>query len=157
MSEFVLRRATIADVKPMQRLLSKAAQQGLLLPRSLSSLYTGIRELYVMSSSDGAEVAGCCALKIFWDDIAEIRSLVVREDLRGHGIGFRLVSACLDEARDYGIAKVFSLTYQNIFFGKLGFKEIEKEILPNKIFTDCIHCAKYPDDCDEIAMLMELV
>lgn len=155
MSGFVLRRATIADVKPMHRLLSKAAQQGLLLPRPLSGLYTGIRELYVMSSPDGAEVVGCCALKIFWDDIAEIRSLVVREDLRGRSLGFKLVRACLDEARELGIAKVFSLTYQDVFFKKLGFREIEKEILPNKIFTDCIHCAKYPDDCDEIAMLME--
>lgn len=156
MSEFVLRKATMEDVKPMHRLLRGVAEQGLLLPRSLTSLYTGIRELYVMSSPDGKELAGCCALKIFWNDIAEIRSLVVREDLRGHGIGYKLVSACLDEARQFNIAKVFSLTYQDVFFGKLGFKEIEKEILPNKIFTDCIHCAKYPDDCDEIAMLMEL-
>lgn len=156
MNGFTLRKATIADVKPMHRLLLTTAQQGLLLPRALGGLYTGVREFYVMTSSAG-ELVGCCALKIFWHDIAEIRSLVVREEARGFGIGHKLVDACLREARGFKIEKVFSLTYQNVFFSKVGFTEIEKEILPNKIWTDCIHCAKYPDDCDEIAMLMELV
>jgi amino-acid N-acetyltransferase len=117
-------------------------------------LYRHLREFYVLADIGGT-VCGCCALAIVWEDIAEIRSLTVREDMRGQGLGRRLVHACMAEAADLGIPRVFTLTYKTEFFSKLGYRVVEKDVLPNKIWADCIHCAKFPD-CDEIAMLAYL-
>jgi len=55
-----------------------------------------------------------------------------------------------------GLFKVFTLTYKKDFFFKLGFKEIDRNLLPEKIWSDCFHCSKYPDYCDEVAMIIEL-
>ncbi|MFP4087465.1 MAG: GNAT family N-acetyltransferase, partial [Desulfobacteraceae bacterium] len=59
------------------------------------------------------------------------------------------------EARSLGIKKVFTLTYVPDFFVKMGFEEIEKAVLPHKIWADCLKCPKFPD-CDEIAMMLIL-
>jgi amino-acid N-acetyltransferase len=101
-------------------------------------------------------VVGVCALHICWEDLAEIRSLVVREEERNKGIGLKLVKACLDESRVLGVKKVFALTYEPEFFGKLGFEKVDKAVLPHKIWTDCLKCFKFPD-CDEEAMAKEMV
>ena len=150
-----LRKAAMADVKAVHQLLLKTASEGLLLPRPLGDLYKCVREFYVLEDAASAEVLGCCALSIAWEDLAEIRSLVVHEKLRGGGWGAKLVQACLEEASGLGLSRIFTLTYQDGFFAKLGFVEVKKDVLPNKIWADCIHCPKFPD-CDEIAMLLEL-
>ena len=71
------------------------------------------------------------------------------------GVGRALVQTCLDEARELGLKKVFALTYKPGFFTKLGFAEIDKSQLPQKIWRDCIKCVKFPE-CDEIAVSIEL-
>lgn len=151
--EIMLRKALVSDVKPIHALLMGQAKDGLLLPRPLGDLYRHVREFYVIDQ--GGKAVGCCALALAWDDLAEIRSLVVAEELRGRHWGMRLVEACLSEAVTLGLSSVFTLTYQDTFFKKLGFKEVAKDILPNKIWADCIHCPKFPD-CDEIAMMVDL-
>lgn len=153
MSDLMLRKAIVADVKPIHALLLSQAKDGLLLPRPLGDLYRHVREFYVIDR--GGEVLGCCALAIIWDNIAEVRSLVVADELRKQGWGARLVEVCLSEAVALGLSQVFTLTYQDKFFAKIGFREVGKEVLPNKIWADCIHCPKFPD-CDEIAMLVDL-
>lgn len=153
MSEIMLRKALVPDVKPIHALLMEQAKEGLLLPRPLGDLYRHLREFYVLER-DG-KLVGCCALAIVWDNIAEVRSLVVNKELRGQHLGARLVESCLSEAVTLGLTQVFTLTYQDAFFSKLGFRVINKDVLPNKIWADCIHCPKFPD-CDEIAMLVDL-
>lgn len=155
MSEYRLRKANINDVKSIHSLLLEVAAEGLLLPRPLAELYNHIREFIVLEDAQTGTAHGCCALSIVWENIAEIRSLVIRKDGRGKNWGRKLVEACLDDAKSLGIYKVFTLTYQDKFFEKLGFRIVEKEVLPNKIWADCINCPKYPD-CDEIAMLVDL-
>ena len=86
-----------------------------------------------------------------WENLAEIRSLVVREDCGKRGVGKALVESCLAEAHTLGIRRVFVLTYKESFFEKLGFHIIDKADLPHKIWADCLRCAKFPD-CDEVAM-----
>lgn len=148
--EYCLCKARAREMKEVHALLLGSASSGELLPRSLSDLYSHTRDFILLKDGSGA-VAGCCALSIVWDDLAEIRSLFVRRDLRHMGCGRRLVEACLENAREYGIRKVFTLTYRDDFFSTLGFAEIGKDKLPQKIWADCIHCPKFPD-CDEIAM-----
>jgi amino-acid N-acetyltransferase len=95
------------------------------------------------------------ALHPVGEDLAEIRSLAVREDRKGGGMGRHLVEFCLEDAKDLKLRRVFALTYQTEFFKKLGFVQVEKLTLPQKIWGDCVHCAKF-SDCDEVAMLLTL-
>ncbi len=149
----MIRKARIPDAKPIQKLLVDYAREGLMLPRSLSEIYEAIRDFYVYEE-DG-RILGTVCLHICWEDLAEVRSLAVASDSGGRGIGRSLVQACLEEAREVGLKRVFALTYQQIFFERLGFGLIEKSELPHKIWGDCLKCAKFPD-CDEISMAIDL-
>ena len=151
-----IRKAIISDVHSIHSILNFNADKDLLLPRSLSSLYDHLRDYFVLvNKKQGLEIKGVCGLGICWEELAEIRSLAVAEDQQGKGSGSRLVEACLDEAKSIGLKKVFVLTYVPEFFKKLGFKEVEKSVLPHKIWADCLNCPKFPD-CDEIALMIEI-
>lgn len=147
----MVRSAKISDARPIHQLLLKYASDGLVLPRSLSDIYECIRNFYVYEDESEGVIGAVC-LQISWEDLAEVRSLVVAEQASGRGVGRVLVEQCLEEAREIGLEKVFALTYKVGFFEKLGFHEIEKSELPHKIWGDCIKCAKFPE-CDETAML----
>lgn len=97
-------------------------------------------------------LVGVVALHVVGEDLAEVRSLAVAEGLQGKGVGRRLMEICLRDAKDLKLQRVFTLTYQTEFFTKLGFSRVEKLTLPQKIWGDCVHCAKF-SDCDEIAMI----
>jgi len=150
----MIRKAKISDVRSIHVLLMHFADQGLLLPRSLSEIYDHLRDYTVMQTSDDS-IVGVTALNICWEDLAEVKSLAVREDYQAKGMGRQLVEQCLSEAAVLGVSRVFTLTYQSEFFKKLGFRLVDKSSLPQKIWADCINCPKFPD-CDEIALLMEL-
>jgi amino-acid N-acetyltransferase len=145
-----IRPARMGDVRAIHGLLSIFAAKGLMLPRSISSLYDHLRD-FVVYEEDGV-ILGICALHICWDDLAEIRSLAVAETKQKCGIGALLVESCLDEAQSLEIKNVFVLTYQAVFFRKFGFKDCDKQDLPHKIWSDCLHCSKFPD-CDEDALI----
>jgi amino-acid N-acetyltransferase len=151
-----LRKASIQDVSAIHGLLMSNSQKGLLLPRSYNDLYSHLRDFLVLENTGENRVIGCCALGITWKNLAEIRSLVVGESVRRQGWGRRLVEASLSEALTLGIYRVFTLTYQVPFFTENGFQEVDKEQLPQKVWAECLHCPKYPDCCDEVAMLHEL-
>ena len=138
----------------MYGLLHHFANKGLLLGRSLSSLYDQLRDfqVYVVEGKDGEEVVGVCSLHICWENLAEIRSLAVKETFHGRGIGGELIEACLVDAEALGITEIFTLTYQPGFFKKHGFEFIDKKELPHKVWSDCINCPKFPD-CNEEAMI----
>lgn len=149
----MIRRATISDVKAIQALVNRYADEGQMLPRSLNELYESLRDfsLYI----ENGDLAGVCALHISWEGLAEIRSLAVHPSRLRSGIGARLVKQCLEEAAQLGAHRVFTLTYQPGFFKKLGFIDIDKKELPHKIWTDCLNCVKFPN-CDENALIVTL-
>ena len=149
----MIRKAQLNDIKAIQTLIKLYAPQGRILPRSLSELYDHLRDFSVFVRN--RRVTGICALQIYWEDLAEIRSLAVEEEDQNKGIGAKLVRACLEEARLLGVKRVFALTYRPNFFEKLGFEKVDKAVLPHKIWADCLKCVKFPD-CDEIAVLKEL-
>jgi len=149
----MIRKAKLDDVKEMQRLIKLYSSRGAVLPRSLSDLYDHLRDFFVYSKN--RTVVGICALHICWEDLAEIRSLIVREESRNAGIGAKLVKACIQESKALGVNRVFALTYRPEFFERLGFKQVDKSVLPHKIWTDCLHCVKFPD-CDEVALLKDI-
>ena len=151
-----IRKARMGDIKAIHTLLGYYANKGMLLPRSLSELYEHLRDFYIVEDdSPGHAVLGVCGLGICWENLAEIKSLAVQESHQHGRLGSRLVETCIDEARGLGLKKLFALTYVQGFFENLGFKLIDKSILPHKIWADCLKCSKFPD-CDETAMMMEL-
>ncbi len=149
----MLRKAKISDATRIQQLVNHYAEQGDLLPRPLNEIYEGIRD-FVLWEQDGL-IVGTCALHVAWEGLAEVRSLAVVKKFQGRGIGKALVTACLEEAKALEVERVFALTYKPAFFQKLGFKEAEKSNFPQKIWTDCLKCAKFPD-CDETAVIYHL-
>jgi len=152
----MIRKAKIKDIKTIHRILSFYAEQDLLLPRSLSELYGHVRDFFVfVDGNQDDAVIGVGALGVCWEDLAEIKSLAVKEEHQGKGYGAKLVDACLRDAFSLGLKNVFALTYVPEFFIKLGFREIEKSILPHKIWADCLKCPKFPD-CEETALIIEL-
>ena len=83
--------------------------------------------------------------------------MVINKNFRGLGLGKGLVLKCLEEAKRLNIKEVLSLTYQNKFFEKLGFNEIDKETIPeHKIWADCVKCKHFPV-CNEIALTISIL
>jgi amino-acid N-acetyltransferase len=156
LNEIMIRKAVIGEVGEIHKLLRRFADQGLLLPRSLSEIYDHLRDYFVMEDTEDPDsIIAVCALGICWEDLAEIRSLAVKEEFQGRDLGTQLVEKCLEDAISLGLTKVFTLTYVPDFFAKMGFREVEKSTLPHKIWADCLKCPKFPD-CDETAMIREL-
>lgn len=149
----MIRKARINDIKDIYNLIETFANKGEMLHRALTDMYDNLRDFYVYEE-DGS-IFGSCALHIVWEDMAEVRSLTVKEDVSGKGIGSALVNVCLDEAKALGIKSVFALTYKPAFFEKLGFTAIDKIKLPHKIWGECVKCFKFPN-CDETAVMIEL-
>jgi amino-acid N-acetyltransferase len=152
----MLRKARIGDVKAIHRLINMSAGKGEMLPRSLMDIYNSLRDFFVYYDEDKLEVIGICAMNIIWENLAEVRSLYVDEDYRKRGAGRQLVEACISEAITLELFRIFALTYKKDFFAKLGFQEVDRTTLPEKIWSDCFRCSKYPDYCDEVAMIVEL-
>lgn len=154
MRQDLVRKAVLNDAPSIYEVVESFSKKGLMLHRPLNDIYDGIRDFFVCE--DAGVVIGACALHISSEDMGEIRSLAVKESHTRRGFGTELVLACIEEARTLGLKKVFALTYKPGFFQKLDFRIVNKEILPHKIWGDCIRCIKFPN-CDEIAMLIELV
>lgn len=147
----VVRRAKATDVENMFNLIRANSEQGLMLPRSRYKIFSRLQGA-VVAENDGHEIVGCAILAILWGDLAEIQSLVIAPNMRGKGMGKRIVNALIDEAIELGIPKVLTLTYQVDFFSKLGFELIDKDSIPRKLWGECLECPKL-ESCDETAMM----
>jgi amino-acid N-acetyltransferase len=143
----------MSDVKGIHQLIAEYARKGDMLPRSLADIYENLRDYFIFEEDDG-ELVGSAAIHIMWEDLAEVRSLAVREGRMRRGVGTQLVESCISEAIVLGIDRVFALTYKPEFFEKLGFHVVDKADLPQKIWTDCLKCSKFPD-CDEVALVAD--
>ena len=89
-------------------------------------------------AADGDAVVGCGALHVMWDDLAEVRTVAVNQAYRGRKIGYRIVEALLDAARELGVRKVFCLTFETGFFGSLGFAPIDGAPVPPKVYEELL-------------------
>ncbi|WP_274651948.1 N-acetyltransferase [Paenibacillus humicola] len=151
--EAVCRKATPEDVDILTQLIAGYAEKGVMLPRSRETLSRQI-DTFVVAELDG-EVVGCGSLCRLGAELVEIRSLGITEKHKGGGIGSKLVDFLIEEARRQEIPKVMALTYAVRFFEKNGFEVVNKDIFPEKVWTDCVNCPKQ-HCCDEIAVLKTL-
>jgi len=148
-------KAKLDDIPAMQALVAEKVKDGTILNRSEDEVATNIRS-YVLAK-EGEKLVGYTALHIHSVRLAEIRSLIVDEAYRGKHIGKRMVEFTLEEARTLGVKEdVLVLTYLPEFFKKLGFREIDKEVIPeHKIWADCIKCIHFPV-CNEVALVYKV-
>ncbi|MFA5554583.1 MAG: N-acetyltransferase [Phycisphaerae bacterium] len=148
-----VRSAKVSDAKTINALISNYAEHDKMLFRSLADIYEKIQS-FVVAEQDG-NVIGCCCLQVIWSDLAEITSLAVEESKKGIGIGTALVQAAVEKAKKIGLKRLFALTMEPVFFEKIGFKRIDMDQLPMKVWSDCARCPKQ-DNCDEIAVVKDL-
>lgn len=132
--DVVIRQARITDVPQIAELLEEYARRGLVLPRPIGALYRHVREFLV--AVEGDRVVGCGALRLYSPDLAEVGALAVAEDCQGKKIGRRIVEALVEEARAFGVRRVFAMTLQEPFFNRLGFRTVPMTDVPEKIEAD---------------------
>ncbi|GEM_PF-386524 len=145
-----VRPAKVTDAEMIYALISCYAEQEQMLFRSLSDIYENLQTFLV--AEDNGNVLGCCSLQIIWKELAEIKSVAVSSSCKGKGIGKLLINAAVEQARQCGVARLFTLTLVPDFFSKLGFNVVDKQTLPMKVWKDCAKCSKQ-DACDEVAMV----
>ena len=145
----LLRKARMRDIPEMLALINGYAAQGSMLPRTDFELAEDIRDFVVADS--GPAIAGCGALHIYTPTAAEVRSLAVDPTHKSHGIGRQIVEELEREASLYGLTSLFAFTYVPGFFGKLGYAQVDRGLLPQKAWKDCLRCPKF-QNCDEIAV-----
>ena len=140
----ILRRARVADVTGIAGVMAPYVVEGTLLPRPVSELYQCVREFHVVervASGDApATIVACAALRLLWKDLGEVRSLAVRPDAHGKGLGAALVEAVVADARALGLPRIIALTREVGFFQRSGFGAEQREAIPRKVWTDCVRC-----------------
>lgn len=152
-SSMIVRPADSGDVEAIFELLELYSASGIVLKRSKEDIAGYLKNFIV--AVDNGSVCGCCAARDFGNNLLEVRSLVVAPECQGQGIGKKLVSFIIDRLdRERKSWRLFTLTLQVAFFQSLGFHVVEKEIFPEKIWSDCSKCSKF-HCCDETALLLE--
>ena len=152
----LIRKARLADVIAMSRIIQHYADLQRMLPKTQLQLYENLRDYSVaVDAAAPAQVLGCGALHIYWENLAEIRAVAIAPGLNGKGIGTILVEQLLDEARELEIEQVFVFTYEPKFFGRFGFIQVEHSAMPLKVYNECFVCPKF-NKCDELAMVLHL-
>ncbi len=135
---YTIRSARTRDVPVIRKLIDSNAESGRLLSKATVTLYEDIQEFCVAELGDDAALAGCGALHVMWQDLAEIRTVAVREDCRGLGIGHRIVDTLLQRARDLGVDRVFVLTFAVDFFASHRFQPISGTPVAAEVYSELL-------------------
>ncbi len=111
--------ATAKDIPTLAEFIKPFVADGKLLDRTLAEFEDLLPHFFV-AEIDG-HIVGCAALEIYSRKLAEIRSLAVSPDTQGLGVGKRLVTACVERARQNNIYEVMAITSTEGFFMSCGF------------------------------------
>ncbi len=148
-----IRPAKVQDVKQMHKIIEFYADNKEMLHRSLNSIYENIQE-YVVAEYKG-KIIGCGALHVSWDNLAEVKALAVEKTYARQGIGTKIVKTLEQNALALGIYTTFALSFKPAFFQKMGYEMISREVLPQKIWSECINCHLFPD-CGEVPLIKDV-
>jgi amino-acid N-acetyltransferase len=135
--DYAVRRARTGDVRAIRALIDANVQSGRLLDKPTVTLYEDVQEIWVATTPD-AEIAGCGALHVIWEDLAEIRTLAVAAEHQGRGVGNLIVAALLETARELGVNRVFVLTFAVAFFQRHGFTEIVGQATSPEVYAELL-------------------
>ena len=144
----------VSDIARMQKLVASEVENGNILDRDPNEMATTIRS-YTAAKKD-SEIIAFVALHIHTDTLAEVRSLIVKEEYRKKGVATDLIKLVIEEAKHLELQRLLVLTYKKSFFESFGFIEIPKESIPEtKIWADCIKCKHFPI-CDEVSLILDI-
>jgi len=144
-----IRNAGVDDVEAIYTLLQPFIERDIILARDRDNIFQHLQEFLVADYDD--VLCGVVAVHIYGENLAEIRSLVVSPAFQKHGVGRLLVEGCEQWLAALGVARVFALTYVTGFFERMGYGVVARATLPHKVWTVCVHCARFAD-CDEVAV-----
>jgi amino-acid N-acetyltransferase len=133
-----IRRARTSDVAAVRLLLDDYVRDRILLGKPTVTLYEDIQEFWVAERDADGDVVACGALHVMWEDLAEVRTLAVRPDLRGNGVGHLLLDKLLQTARWLGVRRIFCLTFEVDFFAKHGFVEIGETPVDGDVYSELL-------------------
>lgn len=136
MSEYTVRPARSADVVAIRALLQPLVERRILLGKDLAVLYGAVQE-FVVAEAEG-ELIGCGALHVIWEDLGEVRTLLVREDWLHHGVGRRIVDRLEENAVALGLSRLFCLTFEVDFFAGRGFAPIGEQVVDPDVYSQLL-------------------
>jgi amino-acid N-acetyltransferase len=136
--EYIVRQARTSDVPVIRGLIDQNVDSGRLLDKPTVNLYEDILEFTVAAAAADGTVAGCGALHVLWEDLAELRTVAVDTRQQGHGIGHLIVDELLDRARLVGVSRVFVLTFAVPFFASHGFTEISGTPVAPEVYAELL-------------------
>ncbi|HXS13242.1 MAG TPA: GNAT family N-acetyltransferase [Acidobacteriaceae bacterium] len=156
-------KAHLQDARNIFDLVNSFSSDGTLLRRSYAEICENVRDFTVayrtIENRENPEAPrleedflGCGALHLYGPHLAEVRSIVVREDRRGLGAGDAILEALIAEADEHEVASVCLFTRIPDYFEHLGFRVAERDAMPDKIYKDCQTCPRLYA-CDEVAMV----
>jgi len=131
-----IRPARTSDVKGIRALIDSYAPEGRLLSKETVTLYESTQE-FTVAVKDGA-VVGCGALHILWEDLAEVRTVAVTQELQGTGIGNQIMEAITARAKNIGVKRIFCLTFETQFFGRHGFEVIDGTPVEPDVYAELL-------------------
>jgi len=146
------RKAQLQDAHAIHQLIDSFSHDGTLLPRSYAEICANIRTFTIVETHTH-QFLGCAALHVYGPHLAEIRSIVVRPDIKGCGAGGQLVHELMRQAEARGIKCLCLFTRIPNFFEHFHFRTTERQALTDKVLKDCLHCARR-NACDETAMAL---
>lgn len=132
-----VRPARTGDVRAIRALVEPLARERVLVSKDAVAYYEGLQQFVVAEADDGT-LAGCGALHVLWDDLAEVRTLAVAQQQLGHGVGSALLAALVQQARDLGVSRLFCLTFEVDFFARHGFEVIEGTPVTQEVFAELL-------------------
>jgi amino-acid N-acetyltransferase len=148
-----IRPATAADAHEIHELITDHLEEGHLLSRELGEIAVHAGRFVVACDAD--RVVACADLAPLSRHVAEVRSLVVSEEARSHGVGSRVLDELVRRATDAGFEKLCAFTHVPGYFVQLGFSLVPHVWLPEKIQTDCHSCREFRR-CGQYAVMLPL-
>ncbi len=146
-----IRKALLPDATNIYELVNSLSHDGTLLRRVFAEICENVRD-FTIAESDAGAFLGCGALHLYGPHLAEVRSIVVKPEAKGQGVGGRILAALVEESEQHGIGCVCLFTRIPEFFFRYGFRVVtERAALPDKIYKDCQSCPRIYR-CDEVAM-----
>jgi len=147
----VVREATAADAPAIHQLIMDNLQAGHLLPRTLADVTARASRFTVVVDGAGIVLA-CGELAPLNASVAEVRSLVVREQARGRNLGRVIVDELRRRARACRYRTLCAFTHDPRFFVRFGFSIVPHTWLPEKVAVDCWSCPHF-QKCAQYAVV----
>ncbi len=141
MSDYTLRSARSTDILAIHGLLEPLVERRILLGKDLAVLYGATQE-FLLAGKDG-ELIGCGALHVMWEDLGEVRTLLVRDDWLHRGVGREIVAKLESRAKELGLSRLFCLTFEVDFFTRRGFTPIGEQVVDPDVYSQLL---RSPDE-----------